>query len=96
VLAEELGRVLAPLPFASSVYLATEALLAAGSETDKQDLLPKLADGSVIGTFALAEGPGQLDPVTIRLHAAGGKLTGGEMAGGRRYGRRFRHCRGAR
>src|SRR5690349_8410482 len=32
VIAEELGRVVAPIPFASSVYLATEALIVAGSE----------------------------------------------------------------
>ena len=33
VIAEELGRVLAPTPFSSRVYLATESLLAIGSET---------------------------------------------------------------
>ena len=31
VLAEEIGRAIAPVPFASSVYLATEALLQFGS-----------------------------------------------------------------
>ncbi|MEC9133954.1 MAG: acyl-CoA dehydrogenase family protein, partial [Pseudomonadota bacterium] len=31
VIAEELGRAAAPIPFSSSVYLATEALLAVGS-----------------------------------------------------------------
>ena len=36
VLAEELGRSLAPTPYASSVYLATEALLLFGSEQQKQ------------------------------------------------------------
>ncbi len=76
VLAEELGRVVAPVPFASSVYLATEAILAAGSEADKRELLPKLADGSLIGTFALAEGPGQPGPDAVKLRAAGGVLTG--------------------
>lgn len=57
VLAEELGRVLAPVPFSSSVYLAIEALLLFGSETQKQKWLPKLASGEIIGTLALAEGP---------------------------------------
>jgi alkylation response protein AidB-like acyl-CoA dehydrogenase len=32
VLAEELGRSLAPTPFASTIYLAAEALLLAGSD----------------------------------------------------------------
>ena len=36
VMAEELGRALAPIPFSSSVYLATEALLIAGSEEQKK------------------------------------------------------------
>ena len=40
LIAEELGRALAPIPFSSSVYLATEALLIAGSEEQKQKYLP--------------------------------------------------------
>ena len=32
VLAEELGRVVAPVPFSSSIYLAAEAILQYGSE----------------------------------------------------------------
>jgi len=56
VIAEELGRSLAPTPFASSVYLATEALLQFGSEAQKQRYLPRLAAGEIIGTLAIAEG----------------------------------------
>lgn len=58
VIAEEIGRAVAPVPFSSSVYLATEALLIAGSQAQKEKWLPKLATGEAIGTFALAEGPG--------------------------------------
>ncbi len=76
VLAEELGRSLAPVPFASSVYLATEAILAAGSEAQKRGWLPRLADGSTIGTFALAEGLGQPDPGSVRMRSVGGRLNG--------------------
>jgi alkylation response protein AidB-like acyl-CoA dehydrogenase len=76
VLAEELGRAVAPVPFASSIYLAAEAILAAGSETQKRDLLPKLADGSLIGTFALAEGFGQPVPGAINARVVGGVLSG--------------------
>jgi len=54
VLAEELGRRLAPIPFSSSVYLATEFLLIAASEAQKESWLPRLADGSAIGTYAPA------------------------------------------
>ena len=76
VLAEELGRALAPVPFASSAYLATEALLLAGSDAQKRRLLPKLADGSAIGCLALAEGTGNPDPAGVRIRSVGGKLSG--------------------
>ena len=55
VLAEEVGYALAPIPFASSMCLATDAIVMAGSEEQKKRLLPKLASGESIGTFALAE-----------------------------------------
>src|SRR3569623_1934350 len=53
VIAEEMGRANAPVPFSSTVYLAAEALLLAGSEAQKQKWLPKLASGEAIGTPAL-------------------------------------------
>jgi acyl-CoA dehydrogenase len=76
VLAEELGRALAPVPFASSAYLAAEAILLAGSDAQKRRLLPKLADGSAIGCFALAEGTGNPDPASVQLCTVGGRLSG--------------------
>src|SRR5882724_11399446 len=76
VIAEEMGRVLAPVPFASSVYLATEAILLAGSEEQKKKYLPKLAVGGIIGTFAIAEGPQPPSPKTIKATFRGGKLDG--------------------
>src|SRR5471030_512358 len=45
VVAEEMGRALAPVPFSSSVFVATEFLLVAGSEAQKAKWLPKLAAG---------------------------------------------------
>ena len=76
VLAEELGRALAPTPFASSVYFAAEAILSAGTEQQKRKLLPRLADGSAIGTFALTEGFGNPSPDAVRLRVVGGRLSG--------------------
>ena len=52
VIAEELGRSLAPTPFSSSVYLATEALIRLGSPEQRKTYLPKLASGEIIGTLA--------------------------------------------
>src|SRR6201986_3255205 len=58
VIAEEMGRALAPVPFSSTVYLAAEALLLAGSDAQKKKWLPKIASGEAIGTLALFEGQG--------------------------------------
>ncbi len=67
VIAEELGRALAPIPFSSSVYLATEAIKSWGSEAQKQHYLPKLATGELIGTLATNEGMG-MPTVASQLH----------------------------
>src|SRR5262245_55968184 len=45
VIAEELGRSLAPAPFASTIYLAAEAVLLAGSDAQKKRWLPRIAQG---------------------------------------------------
>jgi len=76
VIAEEMGRALAPVPFSSTVYLAAEALLLAGSDAQKQKWLPKIASGEAIGTLALFEGKGSLSPEGIKLDATGGVLDG--------------------
>ena len=76
VLAEEIGRAVAPVPFASNAYLAAEAILLAGTEAQRQKYLPQLADGSLIGCFALAEGNGNPSPDAIRARVTGGKLNG--------------------
>ncbi|MGO3930884.1 acyl-CoA dehydrogenase family protein [Rhodopseudomonas pseudopalustris] len=76
VIAEELGRVLAPVPFASTVYLAAEALLIAGSDEQKQTWLPKISSGEAIGTLALFEGAGNPSPQAIKVAANGGTISG--------------------
>jgi acyl-CoA dehydrogenase len=76
VLAEELGRVVAPVPFASTVCLAAEAILAAGTEAQKREYLPKIVRGELIATFALAEGPGEPREAGIRARLTDGRLSG--------------------
>jgi len=76
MIAEEVGRALAPIPFSSSVYFATEAILKAGSDAQKKKYLPALASGEAIGTFALAEKPGQSDVENVEARVSGGKLCG--------------------
>jgi acyl-CoA dehydrogenase len=76
VIAEELGRAVAPVPFSSSVYLFAEAVLAAGSEAQKSEHLTAVAEGRRIGTLALAEGPNVVTPVSLSVRFEGGKLSG--------------------
>lgn len=79
MIAEELGRSLAPVPFSSSVYLATEALLIAGSEAQKQKYLPALAAGESIGTLALSEGMQAASPKNMKVSFEGGRISGVKM-----------------
>jgi len=76
VIAEEMGRANAPVPFSSTVYLAAEARLIAGSDVQKKKWLPAIAAGEAIGTLALFEGKGNPAPKNIKLTAANGTLNG--------------------
>lgn len=55
VILEELGRVLAPEPFLSTVLLAGQALTSAGSEAQRHTWLPAIATGEKILTVAYQE-----------------------------------------
>ena len=79
LIAQEIGAVLAPIPFSSSVYLATEALLLAGSPEQQARLLPRLASGDAIGTFALAEGAGRVSEQTLGTRLSAGALEGTKL-----------------
>src|ERR1700744_6580189 len=76
VIAEEMGRALAPVPFSSTVYLAAEAIQLAGSNAQKRKWLPLIASGDAIGTLALFEGTGNPSPQGVKLSAVGGSLHG--------------------
>jgi alkylation response protein AidB-like acyl-CoA dehydrogenase len=79
VIAEELGRSLAPTPFASSVYLATEAIAIAGSESQRTRWLSRFAMGETIGCLAVAEGPGTAPGRRTTARVANGRLSGTKM-----------------
>jgi len=76
VIAEEIGRAAAPVPFDSSIVLATEALKLAGSEAQKKKWLPLLAAGKAIGTLAVAEGPQTPRPRNVATTLGAGRLNG--------------------
>ena len=76
VLAEELGRVLAPVPFASTAYIFTEALKLAGSDALQGEVFPGVVLGEVIGCYAANEGPGHPDPASLKTSFNGKTLSG--------------------
>ncbi len=78
-LAEEIGYAIAPVPYASTVYLGAEALMLYGSEAHKAAYLPKIASGATIATLALAEQPGPVVLDRLKARFADGRLTGAKL-----------------
>jgi alkylation response protein AidB-like acyl-CoA dehydrogenase len=76
VLAEEMGRSLAAVPWSSTVYFLAEGLKIAGTEAQKQALLPKIAQGSIIGCVAASEGPGEPRLETMKTTFDGASISG--------------------
>ncbi len=76
VIAEEMGRALAPVPFSSTAYTLTEALKLAGDEPQKAALLGRIAAGEIIGAYAASEGPGHPSAGSLKTSFDGQALTG--------------------
>jgi alkylation response protein AidB-like acyl-CoA dehydrogenase len=76
IVAQELGRVVAPVPFFSSICLAAEALMIAGTPAQKAKWLPGLASGEVMGTLAWTEGRMAPSVKLIETKLADGRLNG--------------------
>ena len=76
VIAEEIGRANAAVPVSSSIYLAAEAIMLAGSQAQKEKWLPRLASGEAIGTLALFEGTGGISPKAIKATVSGNTIDG--------------------
>jgi alkylation response protein AidB-like acyl-CoA dehydrogenase len=69
VVLEEMGRALLCAPFFSTVALAADAILNAGSEDQKGKLLPALAAGEQTATLAFTEPVGKWDASGITVEA---------------------------
>lgn len=76
LVAQQVGAHIAPVPFGSTVYLVTEALLQHGSEEQKQAWLPRISRGDVKAALACTEDMARLAPEQITTAASGGELTG--------------------
>ncbi|MEZ7972696.1 MAG: acyl-CoA dehydrogenase family protein [Pseudomonadales bacterium] len=79
VILEEVGRQLTASPLFASAFVGASAVLLGGNEEQKQAILPKIVEGSVILTLAVDEGP-RHSPKKTKLVAersgSGYKLTG--------------------
>lgn len=69
IVLEEMGRALLCAPFFSTAVLASGAILNAGSEAEKQALLPGIAAGDTIATLAWVEDPAHWDAASTRMTA---------------------------
>ncbi|MFA4837314.1 MAG: acyl-CoA dehydrogenase family protein [Dehalococcoidia bacterium] len=65
VLMEEMGRACLPGPYFSTVILGGLPILEAGTEEQRQELLPKIAAGDIFMTLALIEPCGRYNPEGI-------------------------------
>ena len=70
VLLEEFGRALVPGPFFNSVAVVGLTILDAGSHRQRSELLPRIADGSMIATAALLESDARYGSESVRLSTA--------------------------
>jgi len=83
VVLEEMGRVVAPGPFFSTVVQGAVALMEGGSDAQKQELLPKVAEGKALLSVAQLEPSGRWDADGVTLEAkkdgAGFRLSGTKL-----------------
>ena len=69
VILEEMGRSLLPGPFLATALLGTPAILAGGSDEQKNAILPGVAAGETVLSLALAEKSGRYDAGGVALAA---------------------------
>jgi acyl-CoA dehydrogenase len=79
VVAEQVGRVLAPAPVGSTLYLFAD-LLQGASEEQKRRILPRIANGSLAATVGFAEAPGSVFGAQDRCTLVDGRLRGEKLA----------------
>jgi alkylation response protein AidB-like acyl-CoA dehydrogenase len=77
IVLEEQGRALLCAPYFSTVVLAANAILNAGSADEKSALLPGIASGETIATLAFTEPNGKWDAdgITMEATESGGGYT---------------------
>lgn len=69
IVAEEMGRRIAPGPLLPSAVVV-DALIRAGSREQQEEFLPPIADGSVVAAWAVGEPPDRWDSGSVTTRAA--------------------------
>ena len=69
ILLEEMGRYMLPGPYFSTVLMGGMSIMDAGTEEQKKEYLPRIAEGQIILTLALNEPSGRWDPEGVQLTA---------------------------
>ena len=70
VLLEEFGRALVPGPFLSTAVLGAVPVMDAGSDAQKQEILPRVASGELVMTLALTEPSGRFEADAVTMRAS--------------------------
>ena len=70
VVVEELGRVLAPGPFLTTVTQFAPVVAEAGTDEQQEHFLAAVATGDLTGTLALVEDVGSIDPARLSSTAS--------------------------
>ncbi len=70
ILYDEMGRAVFPSPHFATVVLGAHTILECGSEEQKKELLPKIADGEMLLSLALAEPNAGYGPSAVKTTAA--------------------------
>ncbi len=81
VLTKEMGRALCPSPYIQTVILAGLAIAAAGSDEQRQRLLPSIISGETVIAFALQEENTFYDARSVRATATAKDGDGYELNG---------------
>jgi alkylation response protein AidB-like acyl-CoA dehydrogenase len=69
IVCEEMGRALLPSPYFATTVLAATAIMNAGTEEEKRQLLPDIASGDVITTLAFTEDDGRPEISAVAMTA---------------------------
>ena len=68
IVMEEMGRAIAPVPFHCTIVPAL-AIMAAGTEEQQQQILPRVSQGDLKLTWAVTEADPRLHPEAVKLEA---------------------------